>query len=733
MIKITLIIFFLSYYFLPVHAGTESVDSVVKAQVSLDSLVALNDKALGFKNKGSLTKAKQIYPIVLQGISDLLGKSSQPYIDVSVNYTRLLNEIGDTYHSIKILKSLDSLISASALKLDMESELLLHYSKGEAYLYQGQAVDALQHFNFINEFYENNTNAIDNAIYSNTLSCIAECYEIENDFLKSKNYFNKAIDFAANFQSVSHRINLENNFLEMSIKSDSLVLGWEIWNSIEAELVDSLNNVIEYVAYFNYLKLCESTDYKIDLGYAKKGLKLYEEVMDDVLANLSERQLNSFAKRKFKNFQDALRILRNCRDSEVIDLLYRCHQKSKDIVNRYHLHDLSEKKSMLNFERAEDIFLDFFEIVVQDSLIQYGFFEIKDSLVSIDVLKFQYIKSQPFISAEFQKYWDQICDKYMSEKVIRVSPFGKLHQFNFQTYHLNSTRYLISEEYSKSQLDSVKALAIGGLFYSEEEAMVYADREMNNYRSQNFSFLPFSKKEIDFLELQMENSSKYISESINGYRALEPLVSDLLNLNDHDIIHFATHGFFDDNIEYSEYNDGFYKSGLVLSNPKIDKNSIEDNILHGYEVEKLNLENTSLLFLSACRSGIQEINFGDNLYGLEEAFIRAGVKNIISTSDVISDAISYEFSKQFYLQFFDKKESLYWSYRHALNSIYREYGLDEAVKFKFKGNGNIRLKKESNKLTVLLLLIFFLATGVYLLNIQNIKRKINSIFKKQMV
>jgi CHAT domain-containing protein len=125
----------------------------------------------------------------------------------------------------------------------------------------------------------------------------------------------------------------------------------------------------------------------------------------------------------------------------------------------------------------------------------------------------------------------------------------------------------------------------------------------------------------------------YNTRAIVGSAATESTFATLAG--DYNILHIAAHG------ELNEVSPAF--SRIVLA-----PDEEADGFLEVHEVYGLDLENADLVVLSACQTQIGKLSAGDDIVGLNRAFLYAGTPTIIASLWSVDDEATALLMERFY-------------------------------------------------------------------------------------
>jgi CHAT domain-containing protein len=123
------------------------------------------------------------------------------------------------------------------------------------------------------------------------------------------------------------------------------------------------------------------------------------------------------------------------------------------------------------------------------------------------------------------------------------------------------------------------------------------------------------------------------------------------------ILHIATHGFFLDDppgqtagqpAKPGKLEDPLLRSGLALAGANRIASGADEGILTALEASNLNLWGTKVVTLSACETGIGQVNNGEGVYGLRRAFFLAGAETLVMSLWSVSDRVTRETMAAYY-------------------------------------------------------------------------------------
>ncbi len=295
-------------------------------------------------------------------------------------------------------------------------------------------------------------------------------------------------------------------------------------------------------------------------------------------------------------------------------------------------------------------------------------------------------------TVSYNAFWKPIADKLLTLnkkgfKKIYLSPDGVFHQLSLNTLKNTKTgKFLLEEaniqligssrdliELNKKSRDlsqnyeNYQAHLLGYPIYgaenTEKEPEKKRDRSLGFSGMQSavgvagsVSLLPGTKKEVENV-FGLFNQKKLKVNLLLAENATEEAVK---NLKSPTILHVATHGFFIPEIKDSEVQDmqtamnrnllknPFLRSGLLLAGCQKPNPDKEDGILTAEEVMNLTLDNTELVVLSACETGLGDIQAGEGVFGLQRAFQQAGAKSVLMSLWKVDDEATQTLMTEFY-------------------------------------------------------------------------------------
>jgi len=301
--------------------------------------------------------------------------------------------------------------------------------------------------------------------------------------------------------------------------------------------------------------------------------------------------------------------------------------------------------------------------------------------------------------------WSPLDSLLNGVKTIYYSPSGILHRLNLAAIALDEET-IVADKYHLINLSSTRSLAIkpenkainntayivGGINYEYDSTAIaqvnievdslgaqkgsgsfaYVDRGL---RGETWNYLKWTQKESSSITTLL-NQEGYEVNNVEGFAATEESFKQLgIHTKSPKVIHLATHGFFfPDPVDSLQIktNEPIFKlsehpmlrSGLLFAGANrvwsgaASATSQEDGILTAMEISNSNLSNTELVVLSACETGLGDIQGSEGVYGLQRAFKKAGAKYLIMSLWQVPDRETSVFMTTFYKNWLEDKMTI---------------------------------------------------------------------------
>jgi len=340
----------------------------------------------------------------------------------------------------------------------------------------------------------------------------------------------------------------------------------------------------------------------------------------------------------------------------------------------------------------------YYGIVIRDDFSNPKFVRLANErtlssfLSSSQILQPEYIATSKQRKALHEAVWAPFKPYLNGVSKIHLSPTSLLHRLPFESLQNEKNGYLASE-YEFHYYSALRDVLNKKPSKNKYEDIVLMGHILYDPNDKD----AYLKEEFDLAQADLRAGMKPIPKTLNEVREihktaeLSGLKSTMLTIDaasedtiqffvgDHapNILHIATHGVFLPPLEQDHSDEligsrlrlrsadnPLQRSALMLygANESWTKGqrilgSSEDGILTALEVTALNLQNTDMVVLSACSTGLGEAHINEGIFGLQRAFKLAGVEYIVASLWDVNDVASKDLMVLFYDHLLLKNQS----------------------------------------------------------------------------
>ena len=621
-----------------------------------------NNLALIYLDKGEYEKAEPLFLETNQIREKVFGKEHPDYAEGCDNLGVLYAEMGQ-YSKSLALHLLAKQIRETSLSKEHTKYIESCINLGNVYWKTGDFAQATKYYTEAFNSQRDQTKRI----FAFTTepekqSYIKKINELRNIFLSY------SLTGADQYSNIAYAVSLANRNV---ILSSSQQIRHSIYNTNDTSLINKYNSWVNTREQLSFW-------YSKPLIDKKEKLKLLEEK-----ANMLEKDLTRSSEQFRKGQQEITwqKIQQSLKDKEAaIEFAEFQFFTGKRLTDSIYYIALVLRKD----KRAPQMVQLFEKRQIDELLKKAGSWTTIDSLYSSPAL-------YKLVWQPLEKHLENISKVYYSSA-------GLLHKINlgsvisdkkivlseqYQLVHLNTTAS-ISDHQDIFIAPSDKLLMYGGINFNADSAELKAAAKPYQLHNENsialrgvnvadrLPDLPYTEEEVDYIT-KYAQQRKYPVKALKGVEANEESVKTLSGKNSPAVLHMATHGkFFPDPEKvnpgkslsggkaFAQSDNPLLRSMLLFAganNAWSGKSvpGIQDGVLTAYEISNLYLPNTKLAVLSACETGLGDIQGSEGVYGLQRSFKMAGVKNLIMSLWSVPDNTTAEFMQVFYDHLLEKK------------------------------------------------------------------------------
>lgn len=307
----------------------------------------------------------------------------------------------------------------------------------------------------------------------------------------------------------------------------------------------------------------------------------------------------------------------------------------------------------------------------------------------IDILK-DTAQANKYASKAYDTYWKPIHEALESIEKVYLLPDGVYYSLNIGSLFRQSSNSYVIEELEIIRLNDVTDIlnhfdTDGNNLVPSGDFVLFADPEYSKSNTTlgnntNVPRLPQTRIEalaIDsLLKLQSFRCEMFLDQNAS--------VGNLKGIENPVVLHVAAHGYYRpipesrdekiNNFQMELFENPYLRSGLLLSTSDSSQMDVTnpDGVLSAEAASHLRLENTSLVVLSACETGLGEHIPGEGIMGLQRAFVIAGAETVLMSLWKVDDKSTRQLMVAFYENWLIKGQSKTEALRNAQIEMSKE-------------------------------------------------------------
>lgn len=338
--------------------------------------------------------------------------------------------------------------------------------------------------------------------------------------------------------------------------------------------------------------------------------------------------------------------------TDVLQLDIKANELERQLNQSIHPQTLTSQQPLtsqdvFNALGSDDIAIEVIEIQLYGHRTYYAFLTIDKQhpaprlMTLISTEKLQQLLTSDYTqnSDLYKAIWHDIVKDSDHVKNIYFAPSGIFQTIPVEHCMTDNGMHM-SERYNMYRVTSTREIVIPTPHSSNKRAVIYGAID-------NIS-LPQTSIEIDNIRKIIKTSYHPIVRK--GSQATKASLQELSGQSPH-ILHIATHGFYrppkdtEPQNLITRYEDRLLThSGLYFHAPA---QSGADDVCTAAEISQLDLSTTRLVVLSACNTGLGQIE-ADGIFGLQRGFKKAGASSMLMSLWPVNDKATMLLMTEFY-------------------------------------------------------------------------------------